>query len=186
MIGTEIRLSLPVTARDHITGAPDARVTVVKYGDYESPDCQRVHQATEKMVRQLLDSVRLVHRHFPLFNSHPHALRAAEAAEAAAAQGKFWEMNERLYLDPAKLEDKDLRKHAKKIGLDLDRFDREMASGCYAGQIQRDFYFSVIHGITGAPTIFVNDLLYPMSGLKLVEAVKRLLDGCSSAARQPF
>lgn len=182
----EIRLPIPVNERDHMTGTPNARVTVVKYGDYESPNSQRTHQAIEKMVRQLLDRVRLVYRHFPLVNNHPHALRAAEAAEAAAAQGKFWEMNNLLYLNPAKLEDKDLRKYAKKIGLNLERFDHEMASARYAEQILKDRYFSINHGITGTPTIFVNGLLYPMSGVKLVEAVKSLIDVDSSKEPQPF
>jgi protein-disulfide isomerase len=182
----EIRLTMPVNERDHMTGAPDARVTVVKYGDYESPNSQRTHQAIEKIVRQLLDRVRLVYRHFPLVKNHPHALRAAEAAEAAAAQGKFWEMNNLLYLNPAKLEDKDLRKYAKRIGLNLERFDQEMASARYAEQILKDRSFSINHAITGTPTIFVNDLLYPMSGVELVQAVKSLVDVDSSKERQPY
>jgi protein-disulfide isomerase len=120
--------------------------------------------------------VRLVHRHFPLVKTHPRALRAAEAAEAAAAQGKFWEMHRRLYLRPDKLRDRDLRRHAKEIGLDLERFDREMAGGIYSDQILNDFNFSLNHGITGTPTTFINGVLYAKSGVELVGAVKAIVE----------
>src|SRR5437773_8154130 len=107
-------LTVPVNDRDHVIGTPDATVTVVLYGDYESPDCRKMHQAIEKMIRPLVKKVRLVYRHFPLVRVHPRALRAAEAAEAASSQGKFWEMHTLLYLNPGRLKDNDLRSHAKK------------------------------------------------------------------------
>ncbi len=116
--GETIRLAVPVNERDHVMGPTNAPVTVVNYGDYECAGCQKRHRSIEKMARELLDRVRQVHRHFPLVDAHPHALRAAEAAEAAAARGKFWEMNRLLYLHPDKLEDRELRKYAKEIGLD--------------------------------------------------------------------
>ena len=111
------------------------------------------------MIRPLLRKVRLVYRHFPLVNVHPHALRAAEAAEAAAAQGKFWEMHTLLYLNPESLKDNDLHKYAKRLGLDLKRFDSEMAGGVYLREILKDRDLSIINGISGAPTFFVNDRL---------------------------
>src|SRR6266850_6013129 len=118
-----IRLSVPVNERDHVRGPTDAPVIVVNYADYECPNCQKRHRSIEKMIRELLHSVRLVHRHFPLVNVHPHALRAAEAAEAAATQGKFWEMHSLLCLNPSNLKDNDLHKYATKIDLDLEWFD---------------------------------------------------------------
>lgn len=171
-----IRLTVPVNDWDHVIGAPDAPVTVVQYGDYESPNCRQMHQALEKMIRQLLTKVRLVYRHFPLVAVHPHALRAAEAAEAAAAQGRFWEMHSLLYLNLESLKDTNLYKYAKKIELDMERFDSEMAKGIYVRQILRDRDLSVINGIPGAPTLFVNDRLWAMSGLDLLDAVKNLAD----------
>lgn len=171
-----IILTVPVVERDHIIGAPDAPVTVVQYGDYESLNCRKMHQAIEKTIRPLLKKVRLVYRHFPLVKAHPHALRAAEAAEAAAAQGKFWEMHTRLYVNPESLKDNDLHQYAKKIGLDLERFDSEMARGVYVRQILKDRDLSVINGISGAPTVFVNDRLWSMTGLDLVGAVKDLAE----------
>jgi protein-disulfide isomerase len=170
------RLTVPVNESDHILGPQDARVTVVKYGDFECPDCAKSHHVIEKMTRELQEDVRLVYRHFPLVNVHPHALRAAEAAEAAAAQGKFWEMHNLLFTNPNELRDKDLRKHAMEIRLDLDRFDDEMARGVHAQKILKNRDLSITQGITGTPTIFVNDELWAMSGIELVEAITALVE----------
>src|SRR5262249_10183319 len=145
-----------------------ARVTVVNYGDYECPDCRHRHRQVEKMFDELVGSVRFVYRHFPLINVHSRALPAAEAAEAAAAQGKFWEMHRQLYTQPDKLEDRHLRHSAKKIGLDLNRFDREMAAGAYRNRILDSYHNSIIYGITGAPTTFINGELYAMRGVELL------------------
>jgi protein-disulfide isomerase len=171
-----IMLAVPMNENDHVMGPTSAPVTVVNYGDYQCPGCQKTHRSTEKIARELLDKVRLVYRHFPLVKSHPRALRAAEAAEAAAAQGKFWEMHRRLYLRPDRLRDRDLRGHANEIGLDLERFDREMASGIHADQILKDFHFSLNHGITGTPTTFINGVRYAMSGVGLVATVKAIME----------
>lgn len=127
------------------------------------------------MIDELADRVRFVYRHFPLIKTHPRALKAAEAAEAAAAQDKFWEMHRLLYLAPDKLEDKDLRQHAHKIGLDLERFDREMTNTTYADPIMKDYYNSIIYGISGTPTTFINGTLYAMGGTQLLATVKTLL-----------
>jgi protein-disulfide isomerase len=170
-----IVLAVPVNERDHVMGPANASVTVVNYGDYQCPGCQQRHRSTEKMARELLDKVRLVHRHFPLVKSHPRALRAAEAAEAAAAQGKFWELHRLLYLRPNKLGDRDLRRYGNEIGLDLERFDYEMASGIYADQILKDFHFSLNHGITGTPTTFINGVRYAMSAVELVTTVRTIV-----------
>jgi protein-disulfide isomerase len=171
------KLAVPVNERDHVLGPANAAVTLVTYGDYECPDCHRRHRVMAKMARELLEKVRLVHRHFPLVHAHPRALRAAEAAEAAAAQGKFWEMHRLLYLRPDKLDDNALRGYAREVALDMKRFDREMASGFYAEQVMKDRDFSVIHGITGTPTTFINDVRYAMSGVELIGAVKAILEG---------
>jgi formate-nitrite transporter family protein len=170
-----MNLMMPVNERDHVLGPADAAVTVVNYSDYECPDCHKRHRAVEKLIAELRHAVRFVYRHFPLVHIHPHALRAAEAAEAAAAQGKFWEMHRRLYLRPDKLEELDLRRHAQKIGLDLARFDQEMKSNAYAEQIMKAHYNSIIHGITAAPTTFINGVLYPLGGVELLATVKTML-----------
>jgi protein-disulfide isomerase len=170
-----MKLVIPVNEHDHLIGPADAVVTVVNYGDYQCPDCQRRHREVEKMFDQLLNSVRFVYRHFPLVNVHLRALRAAEGAEAAAAQGKFWEMHRLLYTHPDKLEDRHLRHYAKEIGLDVDRFDREMATGAYSAQILDSYHSSLINGITGVPTTFINSELYAMSGVELLSVVKSMM-----------
>jgi len=167
-----MKLTIPVSDRDHVIGPPNALVTVINYGDYQSPDCQHIHREVEKMFDQLLNKVRFVYRHFPLVNVHPRAQRAAEAAEAGAAQGKFWEMHRHLYSHPDKLEERHLRRYAKEIGLDFERFDREMTAGTYTDQVLMDYHNSIIDGITGAPTTFINGELYAVTGLELIEVVK--------------
>jgi protein-disulfide isomerase len=170
----KLTIPIPVNDRDHVMGPLNASVVVVNYGDYECPDCQRRHREVEKLIEELRDTVRFVYRHFPLINVHPRALRAAEASEAAGVQGKFWEMHRLLYLHPNKLEQRDLHKHANQIGLDVERFDREMTNGVYVDQIMKDRYFSLIHGITGTPTTFINDVLYAMSGDELITTIRAI------------
>ena len=176
-----MKLPIAVNERDHTIGPPDALVEVVNYGDYECPDCHRRHRAAEKMFDELVGSVRFVYRHFPLVNIHTHAVRAAEAAEAAAAQGKFWEMHRHLYTQPDKLEERHLRHYAKEIGLDLDRFDREMGAGAYRAQILDYYYNNLINGITGVPTTFLNGELFAASGMELLSAVRTTLENNQSA-----
>jgi protein-disulfide isomerase len=172
---SELKLPVAVNENDHALGPGSANVTVVNYGDYQCPDCHRRHKEIQKMVDELADRVRFVYRHFPLVKTHPRALKAAEAAEAAAAQGKFWEMHRLLYLSPDKLDDKDLRRNAHKIGLDLDRFDSEMTGSTYSDGIMKDYYNSLINGISGTPTTFINGTLYAMDGTELLTTVKTIL-----------
>ena len=171
-----MKLSIPVNERDHVIGPPSASVIVVNYGDYECPDCHRRHREVEKMFDQLVGAVRFVYRHFPLISVHPRALRAAEAAEAATTQGKFWEMHRHLYTQPDKLDDRHLRRYAKEVGLDIDKFDREMAAGTYTDQVLNDYHNSINYGITGAPTTFINGELYAISGVDLLSTVKTMLN----------
>ena len=170
-----MKLTVPISERDHVIGPSDASITVVHYGDYQSPDSGKRHREVQKIIDELRSAVRFVYRHFPLVKIHPDALSAAVAAEAAGAQGKFWEMHRRLYLRPDKLGHRDLRRHAREIGLDLVRFDREMASGAYAGQIMKDYYNSVVAGISGAPTTFINGNLYAVTGVDLLAVVGGIL-----------
>ena len=147
MIETEtVTLAVPVNERDHMMGPANARVTVVNYGDYECPGCHERHRATEKMARELRDTVRLVHRHFPLVKSHPRALRAAEAAEAAGAQKNFWGMHDLLFENQSALEDEDLVAYAGELGLDETRLIREVTSTAYAQRIREDFKSGVRGG----------------------------------------
>ena len=170
------KLTNPVNEFDHIIGPANASVVVVNYGDYQCPDCHRTHREVQNLIDELVGSVAFVYRHFPLVRVHPDALRAAEAAEAAAAQNKFWEMHRRLYTHPEKLATRDLHRYAREVGLDLDRFDEEMANSTYADPILKSYYNSINGGITGTPTTFINGVLYSMTGLKLLTTVKTLIN----------
>lgn len=150
-------LSAPVSdERDHAQGAADAAVTLVEYGDYECPYCGAAYPIVKRLQRQMGDRLRFVFRNFPISTSHPHAEAAAEAAEAAAAQERFWEMHDRLYENQRRLGDRDLRSHAEAIGLDLERFDRELADGTHADRVRDDFMSGVRSGVNGTPTFFIN------------------------------
>lgn len=152
-------LVIPVTARDHADGPEDALITVVEYGDHECPHCAEVHEVLRALRQELPDTLRLVFRHFPL-ESHPHAARAAEASEAAARQGLFWEMHDRLFKRQDALDEGGLRKAARKVGVDLKRFDRDMAERAHAGRVRADYLGGLRSGVKGTPTFFLNGVRY--------------------------
>ncbi len=142
--------------RDHIRGSQQGPVTLVEYGDYECPYCGRA----EVVVRELLDSfgddLRYVWRHLPLNDVHPNAQMAAEAAEAAGAQGAFWEMNDRLLQHQDQLTPADLRRHAEELGLDVDRFWDELRRREYAERVADDVASADASGVAGTPGFFIN------------------------------
>jgi Na+/H+ antiporter NhaA len=141
---------------DHIRGAEDAPVTLVEYGDYQCPYCGQA----EIVVRELLDSfgdeLRYVWRHLPLVDVHPSAQRAAEAAEAAAAQGRFWDMHDRLLTHQDELSPRDLREHAQALGLDVERFVEDLRTREHAERVADDVHSADASGVSGTPTFFVN------------------------------
>jgi Na+/H+ antiporter NhaA len=140
--------------RDHIRGPAGASVTLVEYGDFECPYCGRA----EPVVRELLGDadLRFVWRNLPLTDVHPRAQVAAEAAEAAAAQGKFWEMHDLLLAHQDDLTLRDLRGYAESLGLDLDLFHEDLIQHRYAGDVARDIESADLSGVSGTPTFFVN------------------------------
>ena len=141
--------------RDHVRGAIDASVTVVEYGDFECPYCGRA----EPVVRDLLSEfgdVRYVWRHLPLSDVHPHAQLAAEAAEAAADQGAFWEMHDLLLAHQDALRPLDLIGYAEQLGLDLDRFTDTQRKHARAARVAEDVDSADLSGVSGTPTFFIN------------------------------
>jgi protein-disulfide isomerase len=151
-------LTPPVSDRDHVLGPPTAPITLVEYGDYECPYCGAAQPIVHEIVRRLGSELRFVFRHFPMTRVHPHAERAAEAAEATSAQfpTRFWEMHEQLYAHQHALEDEDLLVYAAAIGLDLPRFARELELGVHAPRVREDFLSGVRSGVNGTPTFFIN------------------------------
>ena len=157
----EVKLNNPVTERDHASGPATAPVTLVEYGNFECIHCGRAYPVI-KQVRNLLgDDLRFVFRHFPTVQTHPHSLRAAEAAEAAGAQEKFWQMHDELFTHQAALEDRALSRYAKRIGLNLERFTSDMTRNSFLKEIEADYHRSLFdEHITGTPTIYLNDIRY--------------------------
>jgi protein-disulfide isomerase len=149
-------LTLPVGKRDHIQGPADAPVTLVEYGDYECPHCKRAYPIVKEIQRRMGRRLRFVFRNFPLRESHPHAQHAAEAAEAAGAQHKFWEMHDVLFERQFALEDENLIEYADELGLDVTRFRKDLAEGVYAPRVHEDFRSGVSSGVNGTPTFFIN------------------------------
>src|SRR5262245_8833194 len=151
-------LTPPVGERDHAQGPADAPVTLVEYGDFECPYCGEAYPIVKALQQRLGERLRFVFRNFPLANAHPHAEHAAEAAEAAGAQGedRFWAMHDRLYEHQRALDDAHLEGHAAAVGLDVERFDREMEAGRYRARVREDFLSGVRSGVNGTPTFFVN------------------------------
>ncbi|MFI5273374.1 MAG: DsbA family protein [Ktedonobacterales bacterium] len=131
-------LTIPVSDRDHVRGVETAPATLVIYGDYECPYTRLAYRAVQRVLADEPEYLRFVFRHFPLSRIHPHAQQASEAAEAAAAQGTFWEMHDMLFAHQHALEDTDLARYAQELGLDVERFARELGANAYAGRIQED------------------------------------------------
>jgi protein-disulfide isomerase len=131
-------------------------VTLVEYGDYECPYCGAAYPIIKQVQERMGEKLRFVFRNFPITTSHPHAGQAAEAAEAAASQGSFWEMHDLLYENQRRLEDEHLRTYAEQLGLDLESFDRDLAEHVHAARVREDFMSGVRSGVNGTPTFYIN------------------------------
>ena len=141
---------------DHIRGPDDAPVTLVEYGDFECPYCGQAEGAIRELLSSHGDDVRYVWRHLPLNDVHPSAQLAAEASEASAAQGKFWEMYDTLLSHQGELTPRDLTRHAADLGLDVDRFREELRRREYAHRVSEDVASADESGVSGTPTFFIN------------------------------
>lgn len=173
------QLAVPVNERDHSLGAANATVTLVEYGDFECPHCGRAHSIVQGIRRYMGDQLRFVYRHFPLAEAHPHAQSAAEASEAAGAQGRFWEMHDILFRNQHALEDDDLLLYAARIGVDAQRVRRELATGFWTRKVRDDFRGGVRSGVNGTPTFFINGVRYDGNWADATEFVQVLTDAAT-------
>ena len=171
---SDATLTPPVNDADHAAGADDASVTLVEYGDYECPYCGMAHPIVKKAQEDLGSQLRFVFRNFPLAEAHPHARLAAQAAEAAGAQGKFWEMHDTLFEHQDALDVADLTGYAKSLGLDTAKFERDLEAAAYVKRVRDDFRSGVKSGVNGTPTFFMNGARYDGSWAN-VEAFIRTL-----------
>jgi protein-disulfide isomerase len=152
-----VKLVRPVDDRDHVLGPASSSATLVEYGDYECPNCRQLHPMIRELMRRT-EGLRFVYRHFPISRVHPFAARAAEASEAASAQGRFWEMHDALFEQDQPLEDQRLSRLARKVGLDMERYTKDMNEGVYAGKVSEDFTAALYgDGVTGTPTLYLNN-----------------------------
>ena len=171
-------LSAAVSPTDHLIGPEHAPVTVVEYGDFECPNCKQAAPAIQLLLERFAGKVRFAYRHFPLEEVHPHALLAAEVAEIAAAQGKFWEMHELLFAHQSHLKAPQLRTYAEQLQLDMARYTAELDDHIYLQRVREHQQSGRESGVRSTPGFFVNgkiqDVSFGMGGLAAaVEAALR-------------
>ena len=170
-------LAVPVNHSDHFFGPHTGRVTMVEYGDFQCPDCLQAYHALDILLKHFGHDLRLVYRHFPLREVHPQAELAAEASEAAAAQGHFHAMHRLLFEHQQHLKPADLRRYAEELEMDLQRYDFEMDDHVYLQRVQEHIAGAEQSGVHGTPTLFVNGQLCDVSGgyERLREAINKVL-----------
>ena len=156
-------LTSPVTPVDHSIGPHDARVTVVEYGDFECPNCKQAAPGVKLLLDRFAGRIRFVYRHFPLEEVHPHALQAAEAAESAGAQGKFWQMHDLLFEHQDHLKPNQLHDYAARLQLDLARYTAEMKDQVYLQRIREHLQSGHDSGVRNTPTFFVGGMIQDVS-----------------------
>jgi protein-disulfide isomerase len=167
-------LAKQVDQTDHVLGPDDAPVTLVEYGDFQCPYCRAAHFYLKNVLATMGDDVRFVFRHMPLAQVHPMAQPAAEAAEAAGAQGKFWPMHDLIYEHQDMLSPALLTRLGQRLGLDMQRFADDVQSHRFLSKVKDDFMSAVRSGAAGTPSFFINGEPYEGSfdDEALIEALR--------------
>jgi protein-disulfide isomerase len=165
-------------------GGPDAPVKLVEYGDFQCPFCGAAYPELKKLEAELGDELQFIFRHFPLTRVHLYAQLAAEAAEAAGSQGRFWEMHDALYENQDDLEPGAVLAYAAGLDLDVRRFASELEDHRHLPKIRRDFMDGVRSGVNGTPTFFINGALY--RGPSTADALHAAIDGREGEAYEPM
>lgn len=158
-----VTLAVPPEPTDHSLGAEHARVVVIEYGDFECPSCKTAANTPTLLLERYPGKLRFIYRHFPLVDAHPHALAAAEASEAAAAQGKFWPMHDLLFQNQMHLKEKDLSRYAARAEIDLVRYSAEMIDHIYLQKVREHIDGGRRCHIRATPAFFVNGVLQDIS-----------------------
>jgi protein-disulfide isomerase len=173
------QLTVPVNAADHSIGPAHASVVVVEYGDFECPNCKQAAPAVKLLLRHFTGRIRFVYRHFPLEEVHPHALQAAEAAESAGAQGKFWPMHDLLFDNQPHLKLLQLRSYAEQLQIDIGRYAAEMDDHLYLQRIREHIQSGRDSGVRHTPTFFVDGRIQDVSF-----GLRSLFDAVDAALRE--
>jgi len=153
-------LATAVGPHDHVTGPKNPTLTLVEYGDYECPYCGQAFPIVEKIREHFREDLQFVFRNFPLTDVHPHAEAAAEFAEAAGLQGKFWEMHDTLFQHQRHLDNDSLLRYVTDVGADVDEVTRALAAGDVRRRVEADFESAIRSGANGTPAFFVNGTRY--------------------------
>lgn len=153
-------LIVPVSKYDHLLGDTEVPVVIVQYGDYECPYCGQAYSIVKSLERKFGNDLCIVFRNFPLAQVHPLATGAAQAAEAAGAQGKFWQMHDLLYEHQEALEFEDLVSYAQELELDVERFKQDVENNVYSEKVAQDIRGGIRSGVNGTPTFFLNGIRY--------------------------
>ncbi len=157
------QIAADIGASDHVQGFANAQVTLVEYGDFECPHCGRAYPIVKEIQRRLGAELRFAYRHFPLREVHPHAESAAEAAEAAGAQGEFWQMHDILFENQSELDDASLIHYAERTGLDVRSFAFDLKRRTYAHRVQQDYVSGIHGGVQGTPAFFIDGIRHDLS-----------------------
>jgi protein-disulfide isomerase len=156
-------LRQPVSEADHIQGNPDATVELVEYGDYECPHCGRAYPYIKDLQKQIGPGLKFIFRNFPLSKIHPHAKNAAIAAEAAASQGKYWEMHDILFENQKRLTSTAILEYAQTLGLDTQKFSKDISEPALEEKVDAEFYSGMRSGVNATPTFFINGEKYEVA-----------------------
>jgi len=171
-------LAVPISSTDHLIGSPRAPVAVVEYGDFECPLCHAVEPAVRQLLQTHAANVVFAFRHFPLEAAHPHALLAAQAAEAADAQGQFWPMHNLLLSNPSHLARRHLESYAEILNLDMTRFRAELDDEIYRQRVREHQEGGIRSHLRATPGFFVNGVVQDVSG-----GMRALIDAVDEALR---
>ena len=174
-----VDLAIPVTGIDHSLGAEHSPVTVVEYGDFECPTCKQAAPAVKLVLDRFSNRIRFVFRHFPVEAAHPHAMHAAQAAEAAGGQGKFWQMHDLLFENQRHLKMANLREYAQRLELEMPRFIAEMDDEIYLQRVREHMQGATKSHVRGTPTFFINGVIQDVSF-----GMHSLMEGVEAALRR--
>jgi protein-disulfide isomerase len=176
---SRLDLAVPVTAVDHSIGSEHSPITVVEYGDFECPTCKQAAPAVKLVLERFGGRVRFVFRHFPVESAHPHAMHAAQAAEAAGGQSKFWQMHDLLFENQRHLEMTNLRSYAQRLELDMPRFIAEMDDEIYLQRVREHMRSGAQSHVRGTPTFYINGVIQDVSF-----GMHSLMEGVEAAVRR--
>jgi protein-disulfide isomerase len=176
---SRLDLAVPVTAVDHSIGPEHSPITVVEYGDFECPTCKQAAPAVKLVLERFGGHVRFVFRHFPVESAHPHAMHAAQAAEAAGGQSKFWQMHDLLFENQRHLKMPHLRGYAQRLELDMPRFIAEMDDEIYLQRVREHMRSGAQSHVRGTPTFYINGVIQDVSF-----GMHSLMEGVEAAVRR--